>query len=162
MFGLLDLNYQRTMTIRHVVDFEDRLVISTCSGEVSRDQIVESFVSLRSNRNFRPHFRQFWDLSSVSHLRLGFNDIEAIHRLYDPFSNRGKRAIVAPGNEALFGLARMYQFIIDDANFEVFHSRLEAIAWLGLEVAKIEGAMRQASQPDISAPEISVKSKCSK
>jgi hypothetical protein len=39
--------------------------------------------------------------------------MEAIYRCHDPFSNEGKREVVAPGQGATFGLAWMYQLLVD-------------------------------------------------
>ncbi len=122
------------MPVSHIVDPVHHLVITSCSGVVSRDEMVTSLTKLRENKDFQPNFFQLADLSKVSSLKLGFNDLEAIHRLYDPFSNQGKRAVVAPGTGATFGLARMYQSLVEHTRFEVFQSLQEAVAWLGLDV----------------------------
>jgi hypothetical protein len=136
------------MPVRHFLDLVSRLVITQCSGEVCRDEIVESLTNLRGNPDFHPDFRQLADLSQVSTLKLGFNDMEAILRLYDPFSNKGRRAMVAPGNSTNFGLARMYQSLVDDPQFEVFQSLIDAITWLGLEIATVEEIIkRESSKP---------------
>ena len=128
------------MPVSHIVDPVRHLVITSCSGVVSRDEMVTSLTKLRENEDFQPNFFQLADLSQVSSLKLGFGDLEAIHRLYDPFSNQGKRAVVAPGTGATFGLARMYQSLVEHARFEVFQSLQEAVAWLGLDVATIDSS----------------------
>lgn len=136
------------MSVQHVVDSGNRLVITKCSGDVSREEVVSSMEHLRSQPDFRPEFRQFIDLSGVSKLNLGFNDMEAIHRLCDPFSNEGRRAVIAPGNSAIFGLARMYQLLVDNENFQVFQGFREATAWLGLETAEMNTALSKAGFAD--------------
>ena len=125
------------MPVSHIVDPSHQLVITRCSGVVSRHEMVTSLTKLRGDKHFRPYFMQLADLSQVSSLKLDFNDLEAIQRLYDPFSNQGKRAVVAPGTGATFGLARMYQCLVEHTRFEVFQSLLEAIAWLGLDVTTV-------------------------
>ena len=132
------------MPVQHFVDAGNRLVITKCSGEVSREEVMASMEKLRSEPDFRSDFHQLADLSGVSKLNLGFNDMEAIHRLCDPFSNQGKRAVIAPGRGAVFGLARMYQSLVDHENFQVFQTIHEAIVWLGLEIATVNVAMRKA------------------
>ena len=128
------------MPISHFVDPVHHLVLTRCTGEVSRDEMVASLAKLREHPDFRPGFSQLADLSLVSVLNLGLNDLEAIHRLHDPFSNQGKRAVVALGSSATFGLARMYQSLVDHVRFEVFQSLLEAVGWLGLDMAIVEAA----------------------
>ncbi|PYX20915.1 MAG: hypothetical protein DMG82_20525 [Acidobacteria bacterium] len=132
------------MPVQHFVDAGNRLVITKCSGAVSRAEVVTSMEELSSQPDFRCDFRQLVDLSRVSKLNVGFNDIEAIHRLCDPFSNEGKRAVIAPGHGAIFGLARMYQLLVDHENFQVFQTIHEAIVWLGLEFAIVNVSIRKA------------------
>jgi hypothetical protein len=129
------------MPVLHVVDSSNRIVITKCTGDVSRDEIAKSLQELREHPDFKPDFNQVSDLSQVSRLNMGFNDMEAIQHLHDPFSKEGKRAVVAPGNGTTFGLARMYQSLVDHENFEVFHSLLDAVAWLGLDGSVITKAM---------------------
>lgn len=106
-------------------------------------------MTLREHPDFRADFSQLVDLSEVSRLDLFFADMNTIHRVHDPFSKEAKRAVVAPGGGATFGLARMYQSIVDSEQFEVFRSLLDAISWLGLEVTNL----RAASKKDLPKPE---------
>jgi hypothetical protein len=126
------------MPISHFVDPDHRFVLTRCVGEVFRDEVEASLAKLREHPDFRPDFSQLADLSMVSSLKLGFNDLEAIHRLHDPFSTEGKRAVVAPGFGTTFGLARMYQSLVEHVRYEVFQSLLEAVAWLGLDMTIVE------------------------
>ena len=130
------------MAVEHFVDPAKRLVITKCSGEVSRDEVVKSMKKLKDRLDFQPSFCQLVDLSQVSKLNLGFSDMEIIHRLHDPFSTEGKRAVVAPGSGAIYGLARMYQLLVDHENFEVFQSELDAVLWLGCDLSVIS-ALRE-------------------
>jgi hypothetical protein len=128
--------------ILHFVDPPRRLVVTTCWGEVSRTEVEASLTKLRKHPDFRPDFRQLADLSRVLNLDLYFADMDAIHRGYDPFSNEGRRAVVVPDNGATYGLARMYQSLVDSPQFEVFRSMLDAIAWLGLEVTILQAVSK--------------------
>lgn len=130
------------MPVLHFVDASNRLVITTCAGEVSREEVVESLKELRAHPDFRPDFGQLADLSEVSRLNLSFNDMEAIARLYNPFSNEGKRAMVVPVKGATFGLTRMYQLLVDHEHFEIFQSAHDAIVWLGLGTTILEAASK--------------------
>src|SRR5690242_16205058 len=102
-----------SVPILHTVDPSVRLVVTLCCGAISREDVVASLEKLRKHPDFKPEFHQLADVSLVSSLELNFNDMAVIHRLYDPFSNQGKRAVVAPGRGATLGLARMYQSIVD-------------------------------------------------
>jgi hypothetical protein len=135
------------MPVQHFVVPAMRLVITLCWGEVLCDEVVHGLEELRLNPDFNPDFAQLTDLSQVSKLHLGFNDMDVIHCLHDPFSNVGKRAVIAPGHNALYGLARMYQLLVDHEHFEVFHHLPDAVAWVGLEITAVEAAMRKAVPP---------------
>jgi hypothetical protein len=132
-----------SMPILHVVDSSNRLVITTYTGDVSREEVVARLKELRDRHDFQPDFSQLTDLTQVSKLNLDFHDMEAIYHSYDPFSHEAKRAVVAPANSATFGLARVYQSLVEPAQFEVFHSLLEAISWLGLEATTVTDAIRR-------------------
>jgi hypothetical protein len=140
------------VSVLHFVDSSNRLVITLCSGEVSRTEVVASLTELRQHPDFRPDFCQLVDLSQVSRLDLYFADMNTIHRAHDPFSNEGRRAVIAPGSGATFGLARMYQSIVDSAHFEVFQSSLDAIAWLGLDVTTQHAACKRKMAADSESP----------
>jgi hypothetical protein len=127
----------------HFVDPASRLVVTTCTGEVSRIEVETSLTKLRRHPDFKPDFRQLADLSLVSRLDLHFVDMETIYHGYDPFSNEAKRAVVAPDNGATYGLARMYQSIVNSAQFEVFQLMLDAITWLGLEATILQAACKR-------------------
>jgi hypothetical protein len=115
-----------------------RLVITTCSAEVTLADIVATGMKLRDDPEFRPYFCHLNDLSHTSKLDLHYKDLQTIRHSFAPFSNESRRAFVAPGTGASFGLARMYQFLVDSTRFEVFHSVVEAISWLGLDATVLE------------------------
>jgi len=73
----------------------DRVVITTCFGDISFDHVLESLQALAGDPSFKPGFRQLVDLSQVSKLRLRLKDLEEIQHSWDPFSNTGKRAMFA-------------------------------------------------------------------
>jgi hypothetical protein len=89
------------MSVLHFVDRPHRLVVSTFSGEVTRDQIAAACTKLRHDRNFRPDYRQLADLSQVSHLKLYLEDLNSISSTYDPFSRESRRAFFAPDSTTL-------------------------------------------------------------
>jgi hypothetical protein len=134
------LERQFPVALLHFMVPSDRVVITMCSGKVSRGEVETSLTELRQHPNFRPDFGQLADLLHVSNLDLRFEDIKAIHRRYDPFSHEARRAVVAHGGSAPFELAWMYQLIVNSAQFEVFQSMLDALEWLHLKVTTLEAA----------------------
>ena len=128
------------MPVLRFVDPSNRVVITMCSGEVSRTEVETTLTELSQHPDFRPDFSHLVDLSEVSRLNLYFADLDTIHRAHDPFSNKSRRAVVAPGSGATFGLARMYQSLVESAQFRVFESMADALAWLGLDVTILQTA----------------------
>ena len=137
------------MPIQHNVDGQSRTVFTVCSGIVTRDEVLRGFKELRNNSTFKPDFCQLADVLQVSNLDLLFSDVYAI-RAQDPFSNKSKRAVVAPAGEATFGVARMYQSVLDSDQFQVFTSMLDAIVRLGLEVSILQAVTKAESSKHTS------------
>jgi len=136
------------MPTTSLVSTRYRLVITTCFGELTLDELKVGAAHVRNHPEFHPDFRQFIDLSHVVKLHLHFRDLYQLKHANDPFSNEGKRAVVAP-SDLTFGMSRMYQLILNSAHFEVFHSLAEALAWLELDPATLEDAL-QNPPPDVA------------
>ena len=135
------------MAVLHLVERSHRLVISSYSGEVTLEQVVSACEGLRRNPDFHPDHRQLADLSQVSNLDLHFEDMAAI-REHDPFSKRARRALFVPERGATFGLARMYETVVDADELGVFSSLLDALAWLDLDVTVLGVPKARGSRRD--------------
>lgn len=122
-----------------------RLVISTCYGELTVQELKSAGAGLRSHPEFHPGFRQLIDLSHVVKLHLHFRDLYQLKHADDPFSNDGKRAVFAP-DDLSFGMSRMYQLILNTAHFEVFRSLADALAWLELDPATLEDVLQNPTE----------------
>ncbi len=131
-----------SVSVQHFVAFNSAVVFTLCWGEVTRDELVTSLADLRNRPEFRASYHQLIDLSQSSKTALDFKDICGIHLADDPFSNEGRRAFVAPRGSASFGFARMYQFIVDSSQIEVFDSLANAIRWLGLMCLSVKTILR--------------------
>jgi hypothetical protein len=129
------------MPVSSFVDSPARLVITLCIGEVTLKEISATFSEIRNHSGFHPDFRQLSDLSLASRIPLRFPDLYHLQQSCDPFSNQGKRAMVAP-DPVPFGLSRMYQLIVNSPNFEVFHSLPDALNFLGWSGTLLEGVIR--------------------
>jgi hypothetical protein len=141
------------MPVLSFVDSPARLVITLCIGQVTPKDISATFSEIRSHPGFHPDFRQLSDLSLASSIPLRFPDLYHLQQACDPFSNQGKRAVVAP-DPVPFGLSRMYQLIVNNPNFEVFHSLPDALNFLEWDGAVLEGVIRDLlAQKNISVPE---------
>lgn len=141
------------MPVSSFVDAPARLVITLCVGEVTLKEITATFAEIRRHPGFHPDFRQLSDLSLATSIPLRFPDLYHLQQACDPFSNQGKRAVVA-SVPVPFGLSRMYQLIVNSPNFEVFRSMPEALNFLEWDGTLLEGVIRDLLvQKNISLPE---------
>jgi hypothetical protein len=127
------------MPIHNFIDPAHRVVITICSGRLTREQLVSAFEELMRHPDFDPDYRQLIDLSPATPIELSYKDLSDINNSGDSFSNREKRALVALRGSAWYGVARMSQGIANSPRMEVFDSLINALAWLQLE-ATILGA----------------------
>src|SRR5437899_498422 len=127
------------MCVSSFVDVSNRAVISVCSGVVTLDEVKSSCAEIQAHQEFRPDFRQLIDLSQASKLDLHYEDLNILAEFHDPFSEKGRRAVVAL-NSVSFGISRMYQMILNSPEFQVFRSHREALNWLGLEGVRLKVA----------------------
>lgn len=132
------------MPVVSFVDSSHRVVVTICSGDLTFDEVKATFAEIRRHPDFHPDFHQLITLSEVSKCLLYFKDLYQLKQAHDPFSNKGKRAVVA-AHGVLFGVGRMYQQILNSQQFEVFHSLVEARTWLGLNAVMLEAAQQSAS-----------------
>ncbi len=129
------------MPVSSFVDPSNRLVITLCAGQIAVTEIAETFAEIRKHPGFHPDFCQLSDLSRVSSIPLHFPDLYHLQQACDPFSNKGRRAVIAP--EAVpFGLSRMYQLIVNSPNFEVFRALPDALVWLEWSGTVLEDVVR--------------------
>ena len=130
------------MSVLNFIDPDHRVVITTCAGELTLVDIATSATELCDAPNFKPDFLQLLDLSQVTSIKVDHAGLYQLQSAYDPFSNKGRRAVVAP-QENTAQIARVYRTLVSSSNFEVFGTLLEAIAWLGLEVQILEAAVKR-------------------
>src|SRR6266576_161268 len=143
------------MPVSSFVDSPARLVITLCIGEVTLKDISDTFSEIRSHPGFHPDFRQLSDLSLTTSIPLRFPDLYHLQQACDPFSNRGKRAVVAPV-PVPFGLSRTL-LIVNSHNFEDFRSLPDALNFLEWDGNMLEGVIRDLlAQKNITLPEKSL------
>jgi hypothetical protein len=117
------------------------LVVTKCFDDVTLDDIAASALQIRNHPDFNPDFRQLIDLTRVVGLHLHYNDLYQLKHLHDPFSNEGKRAVVASA-DVVYGMSRMYQLILNTPFFEVFRSLADAAQWLELDPSFLENELQ--------------------
>jgi hypothetical protein len=121
------------MPASYRIDIDRRIILSTGTGKLTDDDLREHQRAVLADPDFDPTLNQLWDLQQVETL-----DISNA-ALRDLASSRSyaagtKRAVVAP-RDVLYGTARMFQTLHDEApeDVRVFRDADEAKAWLGIE-----------------------------
>lgn len=119
----------RVMPATYRLDPERRLVVITLAGVVTGAELDEVRTQIREDPAFDPSFSVLVDASELNPAALTGQVVRA--RAAAPPPGRMRVAVVAPA-DAVFGIARMYQMMVEGSGkpVGVFRSTDEAMAWL--------------------------------
>lgn len=121
------------MAFTYQIDKERGAVLLQVEGTVVSGNLVAHQRELRDDPDFDPSYSMLADFTAVSSVEA---DSEAMHNLAgsDPFDRRARRAIVVD-SDVVFGLARMYQMLLnlDEEYCRIFRDVDDARRWLGLD-----------------------------
>ena len=121
------------MPITSITDPGRRVVFTNCTGLLTMAEVAEFCVQLAQDPAFDPAFSHLNDLSAVSDIQVSFQELKTfITQKLDPFSETSRRVFVA-GQPLVFGMARMYENLINHPNFAVVQTLEEGRRHLGLE-----------------------------
>jgi hypothetical protein len=100
-------------------------------GCLNREDVDSFNRAIRSDPAFKFEYDQLWDLNELTRLDVSTDVIRQQIDLSPPFAEKSHVAIVA-ANDAIFGMARMYQTFADftDISVRVFRRYQEARDWL--------------------------------
>lgn len=139
------------MPIEYTVSPEFSLMRARWWGDVEVGEYRDIFEAYLQDRNFLKDGRELCDFSEVTNLDADFSRIWSILTMVNsavsagPFSH--KSVIFAP-NDTLFGLARMYQSLAENAGgiqVWIFREEAEALAHLELPGETISGLDRHGT-----------------
>jgi hypothetical protein len=105
------------------------------SGEVCVEDILDIADWCDETDRLTPGLPRFADASAISCVRVNFSDVVHVtgerRRLARP---QAVRIAVMVGSDLAYGVARMYQTLLDhpQIDLEVFRDREAAFAWLGV------------------------------
>lgn len=120
------------MPAKYVIDVARRLVISTGTGTVNDEDVLNHHEQLRRDPDFDPTFDQLSDFTAVTKVEITPEAIRVIAS-QQLFADNARRAIVAPTRE-IFGLARMFQAYRElsegKEGIAIFRDREQALRWL--------------------------------
>ncbi len=121
------------MPADYVIDAQNRIVHSRAWGEFTEADVHDHRKRLTTDPLFDSTFRQLADFSAVTRLSLTYASVHAL-TCTDPWDANSRRAFVAPA-DAVFGMARMYEMLLDGhkGNIAVFRRTEEAERWLRVD-----------------------------
>ena len=127
------------MPITSEIDADLVLVLTTCSGKITLDDMLEHFASLEKRLEAGSQWRRLIDMRPVTlygvtnedESRLARTAAEAIERM-----GIVKTAVVAE-DALVFGMTRVFEaHLVPDYNrFRIFRNMAQARQWLGVEDA---------------------------
>lgn len=126
------------MPISYRIDPERRLVVTTASGILTDDDILELKRRLAADPEFKADMRELSDVRAVTDLQVSTDGVRRMVAMDESPSSapdKHKLAIVA-GSDATFGMARMYQMFTQSnlPHVAVFRDYDKARQWLGESV----------------------------
>jgi hypothetical protein len=118
------------MPVVYQIDRSRRIVFSTLNGTVTGDEALDHEQHLGNDPDFEPIYNQLCDCRHITQVTATGQVIRFVASK-SPFSPKARRAIVAD-KDLVYGLARMYQLMKQDAQIMVFRDMEAARRWLDL------------------------------
>ena len=122
------------MTYRLEIDSRRRMAIFTVAGSFAQSEMFRMVRDMVGHPEFLPGFDPLVDLSAVEDTPLLGSDIREKAALDQTLLSQigSVRWAVVAKNDAVFGLARMFQALMGETRVEVgtFRDRGEAEVWL--------------------------------
>ena len=125
------------MPISYRIDLERNLALTTASGTLTDDDVLQLKARLLRDPDFKPGMKELSDIRSIDRLDVTPAGVRAVVQ-----QDKRDRAHVAShklalvlATEVAFGLVRMYQILTQSTmeNVGVFRNIDEANAWLQME-----------------------------
>jgi len=137
------------MRVRHSIDKQRRLVLSTAEERVTFDDVRGHQDRLLADPDFDESFDQLFDATSATKVEISGDQARTLaqRRIFSP---KSRRAIVAT-KPHIFGLGRMveiYHENLEYAEVEVFYSMDEALKWLGGEEENHQNHVAGRTDPE--------------
>ena len=117
------------MPARHVIDVENRIVLTRFTGSVTASDMSDHYVRLSADLAFDPSFSELTEFET-SDVLLSDSDFRALVDI-DPFATSSKRAFVVSSGQSVYGTARMYEILrADEGAVRLFGTVAQATSWL--------------------------------
>lgn len=121
------------MPIETVIDPAHKVVFTTCTGTLTIAEVAEACIQMTRDPAFDPGFSHLNDLSGVTDIHVSIQEVKHfVAARLDPFSETSRRVFVA-GEPFVFGMARMYENLVNLPSLVVVRTIEEGREHLGLE-----------------------------
>jgi len=113
------------------IDKERKLVLTTGSGFVTKEEIITLQDQMRNDPEFDPSFSQVANFAQLNNTDIGMADVHTFAQR-DVFSIHSRRAIIVEGDVA-FGFAKifeLYRQLSGARGIRVFRNPDEAFDWI--------------------------------
>ena len=127
------------MGVRLAIDINQRLVISTYSGEISDAELLDQTSLIRSHPDFDPSFTEILDFRAATAVNLSTSAVQQLSQRASVFNPTSVRVVIAP-QDHIFGLARMGEVFAEKTkpNISVVRTVDEARKFLRRELAGLD------------------------
>ncbi len=118
------------MPASFMIDVARRIVYSRAWGVLVDADLRQTQRGVREAPGFEPDFRQLYDFSEVTEVRVTSEGVQDMAR-HSPFVRNARRAIVVTSDVA-FGMVRTFQIVgnRETPQFRIFRDRRLALEWL--------------------------------
>ena len=119
------------MSAFYKIDKERKLVLSSGTGVLTKEDILGHMDRLSKDPDFDPNFSQVSDFTQITVLKIEPEDVRQLAQR-NVFSPRSRRAFVVK-DDLQFGLARMFEIhreLSGETGTRVFRTFDEAMDWV--------------------------------
>jgi len=124
------------MPMSFKIDHENQLIILEAWGVLESSEVIECTRSLYRDGDWGEHYRTLVGLTAVERMNIDYEKMNSVAATTEVSgrarARTGRHALVA-SNDASFGVARMYEAMVDEKvsrQFRTFRSIAEAQDWL--------------------------------
>jgi len=117
------------------IDTKHRLVLFKARGSFSSEDMLTCVEKVVSDPDFKPDFDHLVDLRDVTNFMSSADDVKVrARRDHNSRKLNASRIAIVSSSDIVFGMSRMYEILMDDADVTVraFRNMDEATSWLGV------------------------------
>ena len=113
------------------IDKERKLVLTTGSGFVTKEEVLAHQDQILKDPDFDPSFSQLADFARLTNTDISMADLQTFAQM-DVFSIHSRRAIIVKGDLA-FGFAKIFELsrqLAGAHGIRIFRTHHEALHWI--------------------------------